>query len=48
MGLTVKVDGAALINVDLVDHVLQLRVGGFLAQRAHDVAELVGGNGALR
>ncbi|KAI6776161.1 hypothetical protein HG530_000106 [Fusarium avenaceum] len=38
------IDGAVVVGVDLVDHVLQLRLGGVLAERAHNGAELLGGN----
>lgn len=41
---TGKVDGAVVVGIDLVDHVLQLGLGGVLAKRAHDGAELLGGD----
>lgn len=31
----------------LVDHVLELGLGGVLAKRAHDSAELLGGDGSI-
>jgi len=37
---TLEVNGAGLIGVDFVDHVLQFGVGGMLAKGAHDGAEL--------
>jgi len=39
---TWEVDGAVVVGVDLVDHVLELRLGRVLAQRSHDGAELLG------
>eukprot|EP01084_Bolivina_argentea_P319535 554227_1 len=42
-----KVDGTRGILIDFVDHVLQLRLGGVLPQRAHDGAEFLGGDGAV-
>ncbi len=41
---TAKVDGAVVVGIDLVDHVLELRLGRVLAERAHDGAELLGGD----
>jgi site-specific recombinase XerC len=41
---TWEVDGAIVISVNLVDHVLQLRFGGILAKGSHNGAELLGGN----
>lgn len=41
---TRKVDGAVVVSVNLVDHVLKLRLGGVLAERAHNGTELLGGN----
>lgn len=41
---TGEVNGAVVVGVNLVDHVLQLRLGGVLAQRAHDSAQLLGGD----
>ena len=35
------------VGVDLVDHVLQLCLGGVLSQRPHHCAELLGGDGAI-
>ena len=45
---TWEVNGAVVVGVDLVDHVLQLRLAGILAERAHDGAELFGGDLAWR
>lgn len=39
---TIKVDGAVLVDVDLVYHVLQLGVARAQAQLSHDLAELGG------
>lgn len=41
---TREVDGAIVVSVDLVDHILQLRLGRVLAQWSHDCAELLGGD----
>jgi hypothetical protein len=38
---TLKINGARLIGVDFVDHVFEFAVGGVLAERAHDLAELL-------
>ena len=43
-GRTREVDGAVVVGIDLVDHVLELRLAGVLAERAHDSAELLGGD----
>eukprot|EP00968_Pinguiococcus_pyrenoidosus_P014577 scaffold1313_cov250-Pinguiococcus_pyrenoidosus.AAC.13 len=42
-----EVDGAVAIRVHLVDHVHELRLGRVLPERAHDRAELFGGDGAI-
>merc|ERR1719203_70710 len=42
-----KIDGAIAIGVHLVDHVLQLGLRRILAQRPHDRAQLLGGDGAI-
>lgn len=42
--LTRKVDGAVVVSIHLVNHVLQLRFGRVLAQGTHDGAQLLGGN----
>jgi hypothetical protein len=42
--LTLEINGAGLVGVDLVDHVLEFAVGWVLAERAHDLAELFGCN----
>jgi hypothetical protein len=39
---TRKVNGAIVVGVHLVDHVLQLGLGGVLTQGAHHGAELLG------
>lgn len=41
---TREVNGAVVVGIDLVDHVLQLRLRGVLAERAHDGAQLLGGD----
>lgn len=41
---TGEVNGAVVVGVNLVDHVLQFRLGGVLAQGAHDGAKLLGGD----
>ena len=38
---TVKVYASALVDVDFVDHVLQLGLGGVLTKRSHDGAQLL-------
>lgn len=43
-GRTREVNGAVVVGIDLVDHVLELRLAGVLAERAHDSAELLGGD----
>ena len=35
------------IGVDLIDHVLQLGLGGVLSQGTHDGSQLLGGDGAI-
>lgn len=35
------------VSVDLVDHVLELSLGGVLSKRPHDGAQLLGGDGAI-
>ena len=40
-----KVDLAVAVGVDLAHHRLQLLVSGFLTERPHHVAELLGGDG---
>jgi hypothetical protein len=42
-----EVDRPVPVGVDLVDHVLQLRLRRVLAQRTHDGAELLGSYGAV-
>ena len=38
---TWEVNGAIVVCVDLVDHILQLRLRGILTQRSHDCAQLL-------
>ena len=45
---TREVNCAIVIGIDLVDHVLELRLAGILAQRAHNGAELLRGNLSCR
>ena len=42
-----EVDGPVPIGVHLVDHVLQLGLGGVLTQRPHHGAQLLSGDGAV-
>jgi len=44
---TLQVDGAAAVGVDLARQQLDLRLGGVLAQGAHDGAEFGGGDAAV-
>jgi hypothetical protein len=46
-GRTGEINGAVVVGVDLVDHVLELRLAGVLAEGAHDGAELLGGDLAI-
>lgn len=41
---TGKINGAIVISVDFINHVLQLRFGRVLAKRAHDGAEFFSGD----
>lgn len=41
---TGEVDRSVVVSVNLVDHVLKLRLGGVLAEGAHHSAELLGGD----
>lgn len=41
-GHTREVNGTVVVCIDFVDHVLQLRLGRVLAERAHDGAQLLG------
>lgn len=43
-GRTREVNGAIVVGVDLVNHILQLRLGRVLAKGPHDRAELLGGD----
>lgn len=38
---------ALTVSIHLVDHVLQLGLCGVLTQRAHDCAQLFGGDGTV-
>ena len=40
-----EVYGAIAVCIHLVDHVLKLGLSGVLPQRAHDCAQLLGGDG---
>lgn len=42
--LTLEIDGAVLVDIDLVDHVLELAIGGVQTEGAHDCSELVLGD----
>jgi hypothetical protein len=42
-----EIDGAGAIGVDLIDHVLELGLGGVLAEGAHNCPQLLGGDGAI-
>lgn len=42
--LTREVDSSVVVSVHLVDHVLELRLARVLAERAHDGAQLLGGD----
>lgn len=42
-----EVYGSVAVGVNLVDHVLELSLGGVLAEGAHDSAELLDGDGAI-
>ena len=44
MGRTLEINGAIAIGVDLVEHVLELRLGGIEAEALHDGAELGDGD----
>ena len=35
------------VSIDLIDHVLQLSLGGILTQWSHDCSKLLGGDGAV-
>lgn len=35
-----------MVRVDFVDHILQFLLGRILTQRAHDFAQLIGGDGS--
>ena len=39
---TGEVDGPIVVGIDLVDHVLELRLGRILTKRAHHSAQLLG------
>ena len=42
MSRTWEINRAIVVGVNFVDHVLQLRFGGILAERSHDSAQLLG------
>merc|ERR550514_1807768 len=42
-----EIDGAVTIGIHFVDHILKLCLGWVLPQRAHDCAQLLGGDGAI-
>lgn len=44
LGLTVEVDGAAVVGIDLVQHVLKLRVGRVKTEGLHHGTELLDGD----
>ena len=41
---TREINGAIVVGVHLIDHVLQLRLAGILAEGAHDSSQFFGGN----
>ena len=41
---TGKINGAIVVGVNLIDHVLKLRLGWVLTKRPHDCAQLLGGD----
>ena len=41
---TREVNGAVVVGINLVDHVLKLRLAGVLAERAHHGAKFFGGD----
>jgi hypothetical protein len=41
---TREIDHAVVVGVDLVDHVLELRLGGVLSQTPHHGPQLLGGD----
>jgi hypothetical protein len=45
---TGEINGAIVISVNLVDHILQLGLGRVLAQGAHNGAQFLGGNLSCR
>lgn len=45
---TREIDGSVVVGVDLVDHVLELRLGGVLSQTPHDGTQLLGGDLSYR
>lgn len=40
--LTREVDGAVVVGINLVNHILKLRLGGVLAKGSHDGTQLLG------
>lgn len=41
---TREIDGAVVVGVNLIDHILQFRLGRVLAQRSHHRSQLFGGD----
>lgn len=41
---TLEVDSAVLVDIDLVDHVLELAIGGVQTKGTHDCSELILGD----
>jgi hypothetical protein len=41
---TREVDSSVVVGIDLVDHILELRLGGVLPKGAHHGAQLLGGD----
>ena len=44
---TWEVNGAVVVGIDFVDHILQFGLGGVLAEGAHDCAEFFCGDLAI-
>ena len=42
-----EVNGTVAIGIDLIDHVLQLGLGGVLSERSHDGAQLLRGDRSI-
>lgn len=41
---TWEINGAVVVGIDLVDHVLEFGLAGILAERPHDGTQLLGGD----